>query len=324
MAKKKTAKKKTAKKTAKKVAKKTTKKTAKKTEKKVAKKVVKKTASKVAKKTAKKAAKKVTKKVAKKAEKKVAKKTAKKVAKKTAKKVAKKAAKKVTKKAEKKTAKPSETRKKVTKKAETKAPKKAVEKKEEVESKKTSGKKAAKEEFEILEDDSQTEMEFEEPSAKETKSIVKEIKENLADEVLSLSEEHSLKDIFDSLRTMDFFVTDTDDCMQKNCDNPATTLGFCRYHYIKNWKEIKRKQSILAEGKLQLFIEDLVNKYPLKYLEGILSDLADEKTFFGVLKEMNIESDTDDIYDEDSDDLDDDQDIAYETKVTGKPSFDDE
>ena len=167
-------------------------------------------------------------------------------------------------------------------------------------------------------------MGLSEPTAKETKGLVKEIKENLAEEVISLSEEHSLNDIFESLKTMDFFSSDTDDCIEKNCDNPAATLGYCRYHYIKNWKEIKRKQSILAEGKLQLFIEDLVNKYPLKYLEGILSDLADEKTFFGVLKEMNIESDSDDIYDEDSEDLDDDQDIAYETKATVKPSFNDE
>lgn len=81
----------------------------------------------------------------------------------------------------------------------------------------------------------------------------------------------------------------------------------------------------MAEGKLQHYIEDLVSKYPLKYVEGILGDLSDEKTFFGILKEMNIESDSDDIYDEDSEEaLDDDQDIAYETKVTSKRSFDDD
>ena len=119
---------------------------------------------------------------------------------------------------------------------------------------------------------------------------------------------------------MDFFLSDNDECIEKSCDNIATTSGFCRFHYIKNWKEVKRKQSILNEGKLQDYIEDLVAKYPLHHIEQILSDLVDEKTFFGILKEMNIEVDGElDNFDELEGD--DDQDIAYETKTNPK-SFD--
>lgn len=337
---KKVSKKKTAKKTAKKVAKKTAKKTA--AKKKTAKKAVakKKTAKKVAKKkTAKKAAKKATKKkaVKKTAKKAAKKKTAKKVAKKkTAKKVAKKTTKKkATKKAaKKKTAKKvakKKTAKKVAKKTTAKkVAKKAADKKV---AKKTE-KKVAKKKAATKEDPKQNKKGkdlsaidenelYDFDTVNEKKSKAKEIKENIAEEVLELAEDHNLKEVFESLRSLDFFVSDTDDCMEKGCDNPATTSGYCRFHYIKNWKEIKRKQSILEEGKLHDYIEELVQKYPLKYLEGIINDLTDEKAFFGVLKELNIESD-DDLFDSEDDDSIDD--IAFEAKVTvpNKSGFDED
>jgi len=138
-----------------------------------------------------------------------------------------------------------------------------------------------------------------------------------------LSEDHSLKDIFDAIQSVSFFVSSSDECSERGCENPATTLGYCRYHYIVNWKSIKRKQAILEEGKLQQFIEELVDKYPAKFIENILGDLDDEKTFVSVLKELNIEAD--ESFD-DVDDLDgeDDQDMAYETKGSVKAINDDE
>ncbi|MGB0453806.1 MAG: hypothetical protein ACPGJV_08825, partial [Bacteriovoracaceae bacterium] len=256
------------------------------------------------------------KKVAKKAPAKKA--AAKKVAKKAGtKKVAKKApakkaeAKKVTKKVE---------SKKVTKKAE---PKKAAPKKV---TKKAEPKKAevVQEVAEPVQTQIEEVIEEKKPKAKAKKSKSQKVnekffKEEFAEEVLSLSDDYSIGDVLGSIQTLDFFVSKVDECLEKGCDNPATTLGYCRLHYIKNWNDIKRKQVILKEGKLQLFIEELVSKYPLKYIESIISDLADEKTFFGVLRELDIISEAEDIYDENiEEDGDDDQDIAYETKTTSK------
>ena len=61
----------------------------------------------------------------------------------------------------------------------------------------------------------------------------------------------------------------------------------------------------------------------MKYIETIIHDLADDKAFNHVLKDLDIETDENemDAFDEDEL-LDDDQDIAFETKVI-KPSFDD-
>lgn len=138
-----------------------------------------------------------------------------------------------------------------------------------------------------------------------------DLKDLLTDELTGLSDDYSFHDIFLAMRSLDFFKEESDECIERGCDNPATTAGYCRYHYIVNWREIKRKQEILQTGKLQDLIESVVARYPAKIVKNILADLGDEKTFFGVLKELNIESS--DSFD-DVDGEDDDGDIAFETK----------
>ena len=147
----------------------------------------------------------------------------------------------------------------------------------------------------------------------------KELRESIIEEVHGLTEEHKLHDIFNSIRDLSFFQNFTDECREKNCDNPASTNGYCRLHYIANWKQIKKNEAILTEGKLQVFIEDIVKKYSAKEIEGIIDDLSDEKSFYKALNEMDIESAEEEMdYSEEA--VDDDQDIAFETKST-KPSY---
>lgn len=338
------------KKTAKKVAKKTAGKTAKKTAKKTVKKAPAKPAKKVAKKTEKKTAKKTVKKTA--AKKTVAKKTVKKKTatkkaattapkKKTASKATtakKKTATKVKAAEKKKTAAAAKPKKEKTKKA---APAKAAtpaKKSAATKAQPKKGKKALKEETtskktEVLEEELDDDLDFvDDPKATPEDDVYineedlelpsarkgDEIRDNLAEELMALSEDFKLQDIFEAVRLLDFFSVDSDECIERNCDNPATSLGYCRFHYIRNWKDIKKKQSILMEGKLQDYIEELVGKYPIKYIEAIINDLAEDKSFMGILKELNIESEDDEAFDEDGDD---DQDIAYETKQTVKTSF---
>ena len=137
-----------------------------------------------------------------------------------------------------------------------------------------------------------------------------------------MSEDYKLNEIFESMRDVSYFQNYSDECVERNCDAPSSTKGYCRLHYIANWKNIKKREAILIDGKLQDFIEDLARKYPLKSIELVLNDLSDEKSFFAALSEMNIESmddDQDSISDEASDD--DDQDIAFETKSTKASYF---
>lgn len=84
-------------------------------------------------------------------------------------------------------------------------------------------------------------------------------------------------------------------CREVACEGLATTAGYCRLHYIKNWKKIKRKEQILSEGKLNQYIEELVLKYPDKYIEAIRQDLSSEKEFAKVIYDLDLDESVDEF-----------------------------
>ena len=160
-----------------------------------------------------------------------------------------------------------------------------------------------------------------------TQEIV-EAQAKVQDQIADLNEHFSWDEIADAISTLDFFVDHrSDDCLEKGCDNLRTTQQYCRLHYIANWHEIKRKREILKEGKLQEYIEELINKYPPKYIAAIVSDLQDDKEFYRALSELNIASDAEfnEDYDSGESDDDDSDDIEVETRSFNTPNrFSDE
>ncbi|MBC7387374.1 MAG: hypothetical protein H7301_14575 [Cryobacterium sp.] len=90
-----------------------------------------------------------------------------------------------------------------------------------------------------------------------------------------------------------------DMCREIACESSSTTAGYCRLHYIKNWKKIKRKELILKEKKLNQYIEELVSKYPDKYIEAIKLDLTDEKAFSKVIYDLELDENVDEAPNED-------------------------
>jgi hypothetical protein len=111
-------------------------------------------------------------------------------------------------------------------------------------------------------------------------------------------------------------LSDSDVCREIACEGLATTAGYCRLHYIKNWRKIKRKEIILKEGKLNQYIEELVAKYPDKYIEAIRQDLATDKEFSKVISDLDL--------DESSDDFEGDGENVDALIDTIKRDFDDE
>lgn len=91
-------------------------------------------------------------------------------------------------------------------------------------------------------------------------------------------------------------------CREVACELQSTTGGYCRLHYIKNWKKIKRKEIILREKKLNQYIEELVAKYPDKYIEAIRADLSDQRAFDKVILDLEIDENLDDVEGEGEDD----------------------
>jgi hypothetical protein len=84
-------------------------------------------------------------------------------------------------------------------------------------------------------------------------------------------------------------------CREVACEGLSTTGGYCRLHYIKNWKKIKRKEIILRERKLNQYIEELVLKYPDKYIDAIRQDLASDKDFAKVIYDLDLDENADDF-----------------------------
>ncbi len=91
------------------------------------------------------------------------------------------------------------------------------------------------------------------------------------------------------------YASDESVCREVACEGLATTHGYCRLHYIKNWKKIKRKELILKEGKLNQYIEELVAKYPDRYIEAIRGDLASEKEFSKVIHDLDLDENAEDF-----------------------------
>ncbi len=93
-------------------------------------------------------------------------------------------------------------------------------------------------------------------------------------------------------------------CLEEGCQGSATFKGYCRVHYIKNWKYIKMQQKLHAEKKLNEYIERLVEKYPKDYMKIIKEDLAANKDLSELLAEADVhEADDSEHYDEDTRDL---------------------
>ncbi len=164
-------------------------------------------------------------------------------------------------------------------------------------------------------------------SKKLTNKEMAELESKIADEIAELREHFNWKDITDAIATLDFFINPkTDECIERGCDNLRTTQNYCRLHYLKNWKTLQHKKEILKEGKLQEYIEELISKYPPKFMEAIMNDLSDDKEFYKVLHELNITSEYD-FEEEDlvaADDDDDGDEIGIEATFTGSMRYEED
>lgn len=77
-------------------------------------------------------------------------------------------------------------------------------------------------------------------------------------------------------------------CREVGCENEGLLSSYCRLHYIKNWRRIKKKESILSTGQLDGYVEELVAKYPDKYLDAIENDLHSEKEWTKVISDLEL------------------------------------
>jgi hypothetical protein len=87
-------------------------------------------------------------------------------------------------------------------------------------------------------------------------------------------------------------------CKQKGCHNASTTMGYCRYHYLKNWKKIKDNQKKKAVRNLNKYIDHIMHKNPEGYMDNIKEDLRNHDQFSRKAEFYFSDDDFHDIMDE--------------------------
>lgn len=114
---------------------------------------------------------------------------------------------------------------------------------------------------------------------------VEEEDDDLEQEVVWVEETKESKDT-------EVFLTDAEGrrlCRARDCDQAAAVDQYCRYHYLLLWKKIQNRRKILADGKLEKYVDDLTSRYPDKYLETIRKDLRTEKDFMAAIQELELD-----------------------------------
>ena len=66
-------------------------------------------------------------------------------------------------------------------------------------------------------------------------------------------------------------------CKEEDCHSAQTTGGYCRLHYLKNWKTIKKEQQERSAKRLNRYIESICRKFPDKYIEVLKEDIESRK-----------------------------------------------
>jgi hypothetical protein len=103
-------------------------------------------------------------------------------------------------------------------------------------------------------------------------------------------------------------------CRVSDCDQIANVDTYCRYHYLLHWKKIQVRKKILADGKLDRYIEELTARYTDKFLELLRKDLRTEKDFSAAIQELEL-GDAEDRGDDDDDDSEDSK--SYVDEIGG-------
>ena len=104
-------------------------------------------------------------------------------------------------------------------------------------------------------------------------------------------------------------------CRVSDCDQISNVDGYCRYHYLLFWKKIQVRKKILADGKLDRYIEELTARYTDKFIELLRKDLRSEKDFMAAVRELELDGGDDD--NNDDDDAEDSK--SYIDEVGGVP-----
>jgi len=184
--------------------------------------------------------------------------------------------------------------------------------------------KKAKEGFDLEDDDL---LASDDEIGSEEIPDLSEFDENEAEEVDVSDDDEELSVVAEAKNNDDEIVlTDAEGrryCRVRDCDQISSVEGYCRYHYLLLWKKIQVRRKILADGKLERYVEELTSRYPDKFLEMIRKDLRTEKDFLGAIAELEIDESAGDneFEDEAQNYVDEIRGISTDTGMTEEEEF---
>ena len=77
-------------------------------------------------------------------------------------------------------------------------------------------------------------------------------------------------------------------CDEAGCRELQTTSGFCRLHYIKNWREIVQERKLKAREKLSKFVEGMSERYGDDYVEVLQDTMGSDEQLKNRLHEFGF------------------------------------
>lgn len=87
-------------------------------------------------------------------------------------------------------------------------------------------------------------------------------------------------------------------CKEKGCNNASTTFGYCRFHYLKNWRVIKESEKQRAVKSLNKYIEHIMHKNPDGYMEDLRDDLKNSDQLAKKAESFSSDDDFHDVMEE--------------------------
>lgn len=82
-------------------------------------------------------------------------------------------------------------------------------------------------------------------------------------------------------------------CEQRGCRKPGISQGYCRLHYLANWREIKEEDKVRAERRLNAYVDRIAKRYPADFLEKIKEGIENEETFKKTMEQLDMDTDSD-------------------------------
>ena len=64
-------------------------------------------------------------------------------------------------------------------------------------------------------------------------------------------------------------------CKTPGCFDMATVGGFCRLHYLSNWKKVKSKEAKSHGKGLEEYLQELATRFPEEYFDKLRAELEE-------------------------------------------------